>query len=316
VIDGRTSPESATPTVEGVIHIDSGEATRTAASPRPRQWILLIAPALLLGSILAGSLLILLVYSLFGFERGAMVERPGLGTWIAVLNDSFFWQTLRNTLVMAFTVTIASLIAGYPIAYAISKIKWPALVAVLYVVFFTPLLIGIVVRSYGWILLLADQGVINATLLRLGAIERPIPLIFNLTGVEIALVHGSLSMMVFPLINSFRAVERVLKESAMDLGAGRLQTFRRITMPLSLPGVIAGSQIVFTLAVSAWVTPQLLGGGKVTTMARLAYEDVISLNWPRGAIEVFALLMSALTLIIALNVLAQTTYLGRTRLRH
>jgi len=280
-----------------------------------RPWVALTAPAFALTAILLASLVTLILYSFYSFSRGTIDEHFTLATWLTLLQDSFFWTILARTITMAGVVTVASLMIGYPIAYGIAKLRRPWLVALIYLVFFTPLIVGIAVRAYGWIILLSDNGVVNGILEAGGWISKPLALSFNLTGVEIALVHGSMALMIFPLVSAIRSVERVYRESAMDLGAGRWSTFRRVTLPLTLPGIIGGCQVVFVLSVSAWVTPELLGGGHVITMARLSYEDVTSLNWPRGAVEVFALLSSALIVVLGSNLLARLTYLGHVRVR-
>jgi putative spermidine/putrescine transport system permease protein len=301
---------------------DAGHPTAAVPLLRVRRsllsrhpWLALTAPAFVLTLVLVVSLLTLIVYSFFSFSQRQIVTSFTLATWIGTLTDPFFWNVLGRTVTMAMVVTGVSLLIGYPIAYGVTKLRRPWLIAAIYVVFFTPLIVGIVVRSYGWIILLSDTGVVNGLLASAGLIKEPLHLSFNLTGVEIALVHGSMAMIVFPLINSIRAVDSAVRESAMDLGATRWQTFRLVTFPLSVPGIIAGCQIVFVLSVSAWVTPELLGGGHVTTMARLAYQDVTALNWPRGSIEVFALLISALALILVSNLIARFTYLGHMKVR-
>src|SRR5829696_2391003 len=116
--------------------------------------LLLSAPAIGLLTLLAGSLLVLLLYSFYAFERGQVVESVTLATWLTVLQDGFFWDVLARTITLASSVTIASLAMGYPIAYGMAKVSNPLLLSILYVVFFTPLIVGIVVRSYGWIILL------------------------------------------------------------------------------------------------------------------------------------------------------------------
>jgi putative spermidine/putrescine transport system permease protein len=163
-----------------------------------------------------------------------------------------------------------------------------------YIVIFSPLLVSVVVRAYGWLLLLSDTGVINTALLATGLVHEPIRMIYNNTGVIIALVHILLPFMIFPILSVLLQFDNAQREAANDLGANRVQTFIRVVLPLSLPGVIAGAQIVFTLAISAFVTPALLGGGKVQVLSRHIWFNVVDVNWPLAAVEAIVLLALAL----------------------
>jgi putative spermidine/putrescine transport system permease protein len=291
---------------------------RTAAPIRQswvarHPWVLLCSPALALSVILIGSLMILLMFSFFTYHRGRIIEEASLGSWVRVLGDPFFWDILGRSVTLAATVTLLNLLVGYPAAYAITKLRHPVALGAAYLLIFSPLVVSIVVRSYGWLLLLSEDGVLNFVLRSIHLIDTPLRLIFNLTGVQIAMVHGYMPFIVFPLVGVMNQVQGAYKEAAMDLGAGRIETFFRVSLPLSLPGIIAGCQIIFTLAVSAFVTPVLLGGGRVLVTSRLAWDDVTQLDWPRGAIEVFALLGVTVTVVLLSNVLARFTYLGHSR---
>jgi len=217
-----------------------------------------------------------------------------------------------TTLFRSGLVTILNLLVGYPAAYAITTLRDRRLQALAYVVIFTPLLVSIVVRSYGWLLLLSDGGALFFLLHAIGIAEPP-RLIFDLGGVVIALVHGYMPFMVFPLVGVMRQIQQVYKEAAMDLGATPFETFRRVTLPLTLPGIVAGCQIVFTLSLGVYVTPVLIGGGRVLVTARLAWEHVTNFSWPRASIEVFALLAVTVLIVFVSLWLTRRTYLGAMR---
>jgi putative spermidine/putrescine transport system permease protein len=183
---------------------------------------------------------------------------------------------------------------SYPLAYhmarASSRIK-----GLLMIMLLAPLLVGIVVRSYGWMILLADQGLINQAATGLGI--GPFQLMYNETGVMIGLVHIYMPFMVLSLLGSLQSIDPDVERAARSLGAGSWQTLRRVTWPLSLPGVTSGTVLVFVLTVSAYVIPSLLGGYRVLTLPLLVVQTVSELfDWPAGS--AMALIFFAITIAI------------------
>jgi putative spermidine/putrescine transport system permease protein len=170
-----------------------------------------------------------------------------------------------------------------------------------------PLLTGIVVRTFAWMTVLGDRGVINVTVQWLGLATKPLPLMYNEFGVVVGLVHIYVPFMVLTLVGVIGRIDLALEEAARGLGASRLRAFLEVTLPLSLPGILAGSLLVFALAISAYVTPVLLGGNNVLTLPMLIYQQVsASFNLGfAGALGVVLLAVS-LTLVFAYN-----TILGR-----
>ena len=150
-----------------------------------------------------------------------------------------------------------------------------------------------VARTYGWSLVLGDVGFVNSLLTRVG-VEEPVSLLYNFRGVVVAMVHILLPFMVFPVLSSLRQVGDDMLEAAGDLGAPGWLRFIRVTLPLSLPGLVAGVQLCFALTISAFATPSLLGGGRVQVLATGIYDDVGTLNWPRAAVASYVLLVLAL----------------------
>jgi putative spermidine/putrescine transport system permease protein len=256
---------------------------------------LLLLPAFAITTgIFAAAMLLLFSYSAYTFRGGQLTEEVSFLAWQKFFTDSFYWDVVRNTLQLALGVTGVALLIGYPAAYALTKVRDQRLLVAAYIVIFSPLLVSVVVRAYGWLLLLSDTGVINTALLATGLVHEPIRMIYNNTGVIIALVHILLPFMIFPILSVLLQFDNAQREAANDLGANRVQTFIRVVLPLSLPGVIAGAQIVFTLAISAFVTPALLGGGKVQVLSRHIWFNVVDVNWPLAAVEAIVLLALAL----------------------
>jgi putative spermidine/putrescine transport system permease protein len=287
------------------------------ASARRRGWrallrrnahIPLLAPAVALSiAVFWVCMAVLVVMSVYPF-LAAGTPRFTLTAWRRFLTDPFYWGVVVETLKIAGIVTVASLLIGYPTAYAISKIRRPGLALAAYVVLFAPILVSVVVRTYGWLLLLSQTGAVNYVLRSLGVIREPLVLIFNMTGIVIAMVHILLPFMVFPIISVIGQLAPDLREAAMDLGATRWQTFRRVTLPLTLPGVLAGAQIVFTLTISAFVTPFLMGGGKVQILSGLIYRDMEAVNLPFASVVALILLVLAVVILTASNQLTRRAY--------
>jgi putative spermidine/putrescine transport system permease protein len=205
---------------------------------------------------------------------------------------------------LSLTVTILALLIGYPVAYALhTRVRSAGARAVIALLLFSPLLVSVVVRTYGWFILLASQGLVNSTLRAVGLITEPLSLLFNSRGVVISLTHILLPFAIFPIYSVLGRLDLSLKEAAQDLGAGWWETFQRITLPLTMPGVVAGTLICFTLALSAFVTPRLLGGGRVQVLPLMVYNNTVEINWPTGAVSGLTLLLLSMAAVWALNAL-------------
>jgi len=151
-----------------------------------------------------------------------------------------------------------------------------------------------VVRSFGWTILLGNNGVINRGLREMGIIRAPLPLMYNAFGIVVALAHVLLPFMILPILSALQLVDPALQNAARSLGASRATVFRRIVLPLALPGIQSGVILVFVLAVSAYVTPMLVGGMRVKTMAIIVVDTLLDqFQWPLGS--ALALMLSAAT---------------------
>jgi putative spermidine/putrescine transport system permease protein len=270
-----------------------------------RGWlaVALLAPVLALTAALyVVPLGVYLVNGFYRFKDGRILREWTLDTYAAFLTDAFSYKIVSTSLLLAAVVTALALLVGYPLAYALhTRVRSARARAVLAVVLFCPLMISVVVRTYGWLILLANQGLVNTTLLRLGLIEQPVRLLFNMQGVVISLTHILLPFAIFPIYSVLGKLDPSLKEAARDLGAGPWATFWKVTLPLTLPGVASGGVICFTLALSAFVTPQLLGGGRVQVLPLTVYNSTVEINWPEGAVTSVALLALSILAVWAVN---------------
>jgi putative spermidine/putrescine transport system permease protein len=251
------------------------------------------------------------VMALLSFLSGNPVSNPNVTfTWRhynRLIDNDLYFDALVATMRIGAITTIVALLIGYPLAHWMARIHSRVGHALLLMAVIAPLLTGIVVRTFAWMTVLGDRGVINVTLQGLGLAEKPLPLMYNEFGVVLGLVHIYVPFMVLTLVGVIGRIDRALEEAARGLGAGRVRTFVEVTLPLSLPGILAGSLLVFALAISAYVTPVLLGGNNVLTLPMLIYQQVsASFNLGfAGALGVVLLVVS-LALVFAYN-----TILGR-----
>ncbi len=210
--------------------------------------------------------------------------------YIGVLTDPFYLGLMARTVGLGLLVTVITLFLGYPLALKIVA-STPRMKTALLAITLSPLLINLVVRTYAWLVLLGDKGIVNSWLMAIGVIASPLPINNNYVSVTIGLVHITLPLMVLSLVSVIQNIDRNLGEAAESLGATPERVLRRIVLPLSLPGIGSGSLLVFCFTISAFVTPALLGGNRVATVSTMIYQKfTFSANWPVGATLVFVLL--------------------------
>lgn len=213
-----------------------------------------------------------------------------LENYVSVLTDGYYLALLGKTIGLGLFVTVATLLMGYPLAMKIVSSR-PSTKAALLILVLTPLLVNVVVRTYAWLVLLGDNGVINRTLMDIGLISAPLPINRNFISVALGLIHLSLPLMVLSLVSIMEKLDRTLIEAGESLGAGSLRVLVKLHFPLCLPGVGTGCLLVFCTVISAFVTPQLLGGNQFSTISTIIYQKfTFSMNWPVGATLVFVLL--------------------------
>jgi putative spermidine/putrescine transport system permease protein len=228
----------------------------------------------------------------FLFSVIASLQNPQ-GDWTLdnyqkIVADGYYLGIFYTTFKLSLIATILSFFIAYPIAYYIVNIvKSRNLRRFCYVLVIMPLFTSNIVRSFGWLILLGRQGLVNQALIGLGLADRPVGILFILV-----------PFMVLTIAAILQTIDRSLVEASLDLGSSRLATFFHITLPLSLPGVIAGSLIVFTLAVSAYVVPAIMSGGRVIVAAMPIFDNYASLfNFNFGAALAVSLLVVTLILI-------------------
>lgn len=229
------------------------------------------------------------------------VESGSLAHYEKALTDVLYLRVLGDTLLIAAYVTIASLLLGYPVAYFLASAP-PRLASVGMLLLLLPFWTSILVRTYGWMALLGRNGVVNRALMSMGVVDVPLPLSNNQLGVVIGMIHVLLPYMVFPLYAVMRRVDNGLVVAAQGMGASGFAAFRHVYLPLTLPGILAGVTLVYSLSIGFFITPALLGGGKVPMMAVLIEEQVRTfLNWGFAAALSAVLLFATLMVYLGLR---------------
>ena len=213
-----------------------------------------------------------------------------------------FWNpyTLKfaDTLVVAIVTTLATILMGYPLAYTIAQLpkKWqqPGLILVM-----IPFWINFLIRSYAWVIILRSQGVVNTLLLNLGLIDQPLQMLYNDMAVMLGMVYALLPFMVLPIYVSIEQLDTRLLEAASDLGAKPLTAFRKVTLPLTMPGIAAGTILVFISSLGMFVVPDVMGGAKSALIGNLIQNQFLSArDWPFGSALSIVLAVLSLVLII------------------
>jgi len=269
--------------------------------------LLLLAPSLLLLGLAFAIPVGLLVPTslrpyvpLVGITSGVTARH-----YAKLLTDPYYLEIIGRTLGLGVAVTALTLVIGYPVAFFLARTpsRWRGWLTIV-VVF--PLLLNLVVRTFGWIALLAQNGLVNQALAALGLAHAPVKLLFNFAALLIGLTHIFLPFMILVLVGAIQNIPGDVEDAARVLGASWLGAFARVTVPLSLPGVLSGSVLVFVLTISALVTPRLLGGPTYQVMSTLIYDEFLQrLNWPAGSAQALLLTVMVLALVFLSGRLAR-----------
>jgi ABC-type spermidine/putrescine transport system permease subunit I len=232
--------------------------------------------------------------------RGLMVPAFTGANYLKVLTDSYYISVFSNTLLVAAITTVVSLLIAYPFAQLVVKTTGMARNLLLWCVY-VPLYVSVIMRAFGWSIILADSGLINRGLLALGLIRSPIRMLFEVEGMTVGLVHRYLPLMIIPLIAALQKIDISVLKASSNLGASRGLTFLRVTLPMSFPGIVAGSQLVFAGVLSDYAMPALMGSTKFQLIApAIYYEAVTNGSWAlSGAMATLVLGIVALFLVIA-----------------
>ncbi len=259
----------------------------TDARDRPNRFgtaIALLAPIILINT----AVFIAPIINLLRISFNEALPGGGIGpnftfeNWIKLAEDSYYLEIVLRSVGMSLLITLLTLLCSYPIALYLHRSRgtWRTF---LFVLVISPLLTSAVVRTYGWIAVLSDTGLINNLFALLGA-KAPVRLLYNMTGIVIGLTEILMPYMILSLLAGFGRLDPRCEEAALTLGARPIKVFWRIVVPLTAPGIALGCLLCFVLSVSSFITPRLLGGGRVFLLATEIYDQaIVTLNWPGAA---------------------------------
>ena len=274
---------------------------------RSTPW-LLSAPAMLLFSsllLLPLTLTAVLSFNVFDYNTGV----KNIFTWAhyaAIFTDDYYFEIFWRTFWIAGLTTLICLLIGAPEAYVLSRMGDPWRTVFLLIVL-APLLVSVVVRAFGWSMLLGPRGLVTQVFAFIGM--GPFKILYTEWAVVIALVHVMLPFMIIPIWTSLQKLDPGVENAALSLSASHFTTLRRIVLPQVLPGVLSGSLIVFGLSASAFAIPGLLGGRRLKMVATVVYDEYLhELNWPLGAALALILLLANLLVMLSYNRVLEGRY--------
>lgn len=270
-------------------------------------WALALPLAGVFGVFFVTPLALLVAVSLFSGSRIGGPEMAGVGLtqYARLFSDLFNLRVLGDTLWLGAQVTLITLLLGYPLAWLYTRVG-PRAQSLLILVIILPLLTSVVVRTFAWIVILGRDGIINQTLMGLGFSDGPLKLLYTRWGLVAALVQVQMPLMVLPLITTLSRIDRNLADASEALGAGPWRTFLKVTLPLSLPGIVAGGLLTYAAAVTAFITQSLVGGGQMLFMPSYIYQQTITLhNWPFAAALSIVFMGAVLVVVFLFNLMGR-----------
>ena len=268
---------------------------------------LLVAPIVIWLSIFFIVPLLIVVAVSFASRTpyGQVVFNLQIGNYLRFL-EPLYLKIFLETVIVAVITTVITFLMGYPLAYSITKLpkKWqqPGLILVM-----VPFWINFLIRSYAWVIILRSQGVVNTILMKLGIIHQPLMLLYNDVAVLLGMVYALLPFMVLPIYVAIEQLDGRLLEAASDLGAKPFTAFRKITLPLTIPGVAAGSILVFISSLGMFVVPDVMGGAKSALIGNLIQNQFLAArDWPFGsALSIILAVLSLVLIVLYYKVLSK-----------
>lgn len=267
-------------------------------TPRLRAWAL-SAPALFLVALFLGLPVLSTLATTFGDPKGPFAQ------YAAFFDSRFRMTVLWRTMEVAVITTTISVIVGFMTAWVVAKsparIKSLLIIAAVF-----PLLTGVVVRSFAWLIILGKNGILNDTLLWLGLIAEPLSMLYTQFSVTIAMVYLFVPLMILTLVGVLEAIPQDLTEAAASLGATPAAAFRQVVLPMAVPGLIVGSVLVFTGSFTSYATPQLLGGERQMMMGTFLYQRaMVTFDWVGASTIAAVMVVVTLTTVLVMSKLAR-----------
>jgi len=252
-------------------------------------------------------LLSLIVIPQFGMFIDSFKYRPiyhkkglTLKHYAYFFTNILYIKVFFKTLFAAIITTVVSFLVCFPVAFFIAKVAKPDMARKIFILVIIPFWVSELIRTFAWMIILGDRGVVNQLLLTLHLIKNPIPLLYNNFSVTVGLVYNYLLFMILPIYSTLEGMDPALIEAAQDLGANRFNVFRKIIIPYSIPGIMSGGIMVFMLSIGTYIAPTLLGGTKEIWFTELIYNKFFkAMNWRLGSALAFTLLILTLLFIFS-----------------
>jgi putative spermidine/putrescine transport system permease protein len=247
----------------------------------------------------------LLLLVVISFYTTPELKSFGFDQYVKIATDGFTLPVLFDTLWLGLQTTLLCLLLGYALAWC--YVRSPgSLQKLLMLAILMPLLTSVVVRTFAWVVILGRQGIVNSVLADFGWIDAPLKLLYTRGGLIVTLANVQLPLMVLPLITALQKLDPNLEDASSALGASALRTFVKITLPLTLPGIVAGCLLTFAASITAFISQSLIGGGQMLFMPMYIYQQASSLqNWP------FAAAISLVFLVAVMACVSVFNFLGR-----
>ena len=241
---------------------------------------------------------------LFSLSENGLKINSTLGNYLFIFSDPFYIRSYLNSLSLAFTSTVLCLLIGYPIAFYVAKSK-PSIRNILLIMLIIPFWSSFLLRVYAWKVLLQGSGIINSILIDIGLISEPISMLHNHYAVILGVVYTYLPFMILPLYGYLVKFDLNLIDASNDLGAKPLNTFVKVILPLSLPGIVAGSMLVFIPVVGEYIIPEMLGGSDKLYFGKIIWDEFfVNRDWPIAS----ALAMSGIVILVFPIIIFQLMY--------
>jgi len=265
---------------------------------------LILPLAVLFVACFVAPLLVLLALSL---HSDVAMKTWTIGNYVKFFTDPFNYSILIDTLLLGVKATLVCLIFGYPIAWlcAGASARWQSVLLFLVIL---PILTSVVVRTFAWIVILGRQGVLNQIAMGLGLVHEPLRLLNTEMGVVMVLAQVQMPLMVLPILTVLSKMDPNLADASRALGAGEWRTFWKVTLPLSLPGIIAGCILTYSASITAFVTQSLIGGARLIYMPLHIYQQAVGANnWPFAAAISIIFMMAVIAVVAVLSVFARAS---------
>lgn len=281
-----------------------GAAPPNAVAARSAEWKLALPLTVFMMAFFAAPLAVLIAMSVHADNE---MKIWSLAQYAKFLGEMFNVRILGETLWLGVKATLVCLLFGYPLAWFAAR-SGPKVRSALLFLIVLPILTSVVVRTFSWIVILGKQGVLNSALSAIGLIDEPLKLLFTETGVIMVLAQVQLPLVVLPLMTNLSRIDPNLAGASAALGAGEWRTFWKVTLPLSVPGMIAGCILAFSACVTAFVTQTLIGGARLVYMPLFIYQQAVGANnWPFAAAMSVIFMVAVLLIVFLLNLVARAS---------